>query len=150
MTLAELLQKTTPAGECLLWNGTKQPTKGFNYGIVHIRGEFPHGVGYRTGPRHQSALAHRLVWVLANDKPIERGLYVCHSCDTPSCVNPAHLWVGSPQQNMNDAKAKGRIFKPEKCRRGHNEWAASGGHRRCKACHRESMAERRAKEAQRA
>lgn len=37
------------------------------------------------------------------------GKYVCHKCDVPLCVNPDHLFIGTPIENMQDCKDKGRL-----------------------------------------
>jgi hypothetical protein len=42
---------------------------------------------------------------------IPDGMFVCHSCDNPSCCNPMHLWLGTTQENTKDRDIKNR-YKP--------------------------------------
>jgi hypothetical protein len=67
------------------------------------------GYGLFGTPGHN--LAHRFSFATFVGEPM-RGLEVCHSCDTPSCVRPDHLFLGTHDDNMKDAARKGRIRPP--------------------------------------
>jgi hypothetical protein len=77
--------------ECWLWQAST--AAGTGYGKFRI-GESIVG-------------AHRFAYQLAKG-PIPAGLHVMHSCDTPACVNPRHLSVGTAQDNFDDMERKGR------------------------------------------
>lgn len=58
--------------------------------------------------------AHRLSLEMYLGRPLSEGMYVLHSCDNPSCVNPSHLREGTPQDNMDDKMSRGRWSNGER------------------------------------
>ncbi len=58
-------------------------------------------------------LAHRVSYEVFIG-PIEKGKLVCHKCDTPKCINPEHLFVGTAKDNAQDRIKKGRYPMGEK------------------------------------
>lgn len=65
--------------------------------------------------------SHRFSYELHHQVKLDPSVFVCHRCDNPPCCNPAHLWLGTPADNVADCIAKGRNSRgpehAEKCRR---------------------------------
>lgn len=79
---------------CLLWT---ERVDGSGYGVVRMNGH--------------TWRVHRLAYIHACG-PIPEGFFVCHHCDTPACFEPAHLFAGTPLDNVLDRERKGRGVLP--------------------------------------
>lgn len=104
--LFDRVQIPADVNQCWIWTG---PLRAGGYGAI------------REGGRGSRTLgAHRVMYELTQG-PIPIGLVVCHRCDVPQCVNPAHLFVGRVKDNVEDMHAKGRARKrkPTHCPQGH-------------------------------
>lgn len=105
--LAQRLERNSipePNSGCWLWERGLTST---GYGQTHIGGRRERG--------GKVAQAHRAMWIACHGD-IPHGLFVCHHCDVKTCVNPDHLYLGTPKQNTADAVARDRIVRGEKRR----------------------------------
>jgi len=82
--------KSLGPNACWLWTGKREN----GYGVL------------KSGAR-----AHRVA--LAATGALIGRWPVCHKCDNRACVNPAHLYVGTPKSNARDAMARGRLVLPD-------------------------------------
>lgn len=83
--------------KCWNWQGgTRGSDKNRQYGRHWANGE--------------SINAHRFSYIIYFGE-IPHGIYVCHKCDNPLCVNPDHLFLGTHEDNMKDMVQKNRSFK---------------------------------------
>lgn len=93
--LKMLFNKHTIKGldsECWIWEGSFNTS---GYGCLEWNG------GKYISAHRASYLIH------FNDLP--SNLSICHKCDNPTCVNPSHLFLGTPKDNAQDRDKKGRL-----------------------------------------
>lgn len=67
---------------------------------------FGHGQFKHTGLWPSAMAASRAAWMIYRGDPGK--LHVLHRCDNPPCCNPDHLFLGTPMDNKEDARQKGR------------------------------------------
>lgn len=89
-----------PNGHCWRWTGTIGSCLYGSFGLTEQKGIYI------------ISRAHRVSWTLAYGC-IPQGICVCHHCDTPLCVKPAHLFLGADTDNVADRDGKGRQTKGE-------------------------------------
>lgn len=83
-----------PNSGCTLW-----------FGAINIQG---YG---KLSIEHRYYQAHRLAFALANGG-VSDGAWILHRCDNSACINPDHLYTGTPKQNTADMMRRGRYSPP--------------------------------------
>lgn len=126
-----------PEVGCWVWMGA---IRGRGYGSFHV--------GTKSDRKNMGA--HRVAWFMRHGHLPASDVDVCHECDNPLCVNPAHLFLGTRSDNMKDCGSKGRITTIGKsllthCVRGHeftlqNTRITYRGHRSCRECEKQRAA----------
>lgn len=82
-------------------------------GCFNCTSHAPNKDGYRhIRVNHQLYIMHRFIYQECFG-PIPEGMLVRHKCDNRSCINPAHLEIGTPKDNVDDMIARGRINSPK-------------------------------------
>jgi hypothetical protein len=93
-TMERFFDKIEKTDSCWLWTAS---SRGKGYGAFKLNGK--------------TVEAHRMSYELHKGE-IPEGLYVCHTCDNRKCVNPDHLFLGTPKDNWQDGFDKNRIKLP--------------------------------------
>lgn len=128
-----------PNTGCWLWTRATMGKNGNEYGTCFLN--------------YKAIVAHRLSYKTFKGD-FDHKLDVCHKCDTPLCINPDHLFLGTHADNMRDCVFKGRnpkMLKQSHCKNGHELYEKNilwknnrkGKHRICKICYNDKRRQRR-------
>lgn len=103
ITMDRFWDKVVKTDECWIWTGAKSSS---GYGHLNIN--------------KKTIKAHRYSYEMFFGK-IEHDKIIMHKCDTPLCVNPEHLSVGTKKENSADMATKKRAYNQKKktCPKGH-------------------------------
>lgn len=96
---------------CLFWS--KVDKRGPDDCWPWMACKTPAGYGQFTGGGSRR-IAHRISFELAYETVLPSDSFVCHTCDNPQCVNPAHLMAGTHTDNMRDMHNKSRHMHGDK------------------------------------
>lgn len=115
-TVRRFWAKVDKTEGCWLWTASTR-SKGYGaLGYTTISGKIING------------RAHRFSWELVHG-PVPDGLCVLHKCDTPACVRPSHLFLGTKADNNRDMHTKGRsvpggTYTSGRYKRGEQHWGS--------------------------
>lgn len=105
MIAARLLDHVEQQGDCWIFTGTRIKS---GYGKIAVT-------------RGKPAFTHRVAYAEFVG-PIPAGMNVLHRCDTPACVNPKHLFMGTQKDNWLDARKKGRNYPTPQQTPNYRHW----------------------------
>lgn len=98
----EAARGSRSTAECWAWRQSVRKDRPYGFLFVSVAG------------KKRGLIPSKCSFIVHGGSIPKPGQVVMHSCDTPSCVNPAHLSLGTHAQNMADAASKGRIIKAPK------------------------------------